>query len=89
MFCRNCGAEIPEGGGFCGSCGTPVKEEPVAVRDPEGSRPVMEGREREILLIYLPRPGRNIFAGIITLIFQIRIRDCRTDRIRVGVHALR
>ncbi len=47
MFCRNCGAEIPEGGGFCGSCGTPVKEEPVAVRDPEGSRPVMEGRERE------------------------------------------
>lgn len=30
MFCRNCGAKIPEGGSFCGSCGTPVKEEPVA-----------------------------------------------------------
>lgn len=47
MFCRNCGAEIPEGGSFCGSCGTPVKEEPVAVREPEGSRPVMEDREKE------------------------------------------
>ena len=47
MFCRNCGAEIPEGGSFCGSCGTPVKEEPVAVREPEDSRLVMEGKERE------------------------------------------
>lgn len=47
MFCRNCGAEIPEGGSFCGSCGTPVKEEPVGVREPEGSRPVMEDREKE------------------------------------------
>ncbi len=47
MFCRNCGAEIPEGGSFCGSCGTPVKEDPAALREPEGSRPVMEGKERE------------------------------------------
>ena len=47
MFCRNCGAEIPEGGGFCGSCGTPIKEEPVAIREPEGSRPVMEGTDGE------------------------------------------
>ncbi len=30
MFCRNCGAKILEGGSFCGSCGTPVKEETAA-----------------------------------------------------------
>ena len=24
MFCRNCGAQIPEGAGFCGNCGTAV-----------------------------------------------------------------
>ncbi|MCI8859349.1 MAG: zinc ribbon domain-containing protein [Lachnospiraceae bacterium] len=47
MFCRNCGAEIPEGGSFCGSCGTLVKEETAAIREPEGSRSVMEGKDRE------------------------------------------
>lgn len=46
MFCRNCGAKIPEGGRFCGSCGTPIKEEPVARGEPQGKRPVMEGQER-------------------------------------------
>lgn len=24
MFCKNCGTEIPEGAGFCPSCGTPA-----------------------------------------------------------------
>lgn len=44
MFCRNCGAKISEGGNFCSSCGIPVKEEPVAIRGPKGSRTVIEGR---------------------------------------------
>lgn len=46
MFCRNCGAKIPGGGSFCGSCGTPIKEEPVTGGEPQGKRPVMEGQER-------------------------------------------
>lgn len=44
MFCRNCGAKISEGGNFCSSCGIPVKEEPVVIREPKSSRTVMEGR---------------------------------------------
>ena len=47
MFCRNCGAKIPEGGSFCGSCGTPIKEEPVAGGESQGKRPVMEGQGGE------------------------------------------
>ncbi len=30
MFCNNCGVQIPEGAGFCSSCGTPVNAAPVA-----------------------------------------------------------
>ena len=26
MFCKKCGAEIPEGKNFCADCGTPVIE---------------------------------------------------------------
>lgn len=29
MFCKNCGAEIPEGSAFCGNCGMKVPAEPV------------------------------------------------------------
>lgn len=28
MFCKNCGADIPEGVAFCGTCGTPVENTP-------------------------------------------------------------
>ena len=42
MFCRNCGAKIPEGGNFCCSCGIPVKEE-LSAGGIQGKRPVIEG----------------------------------------------
>ena len=29
MFCKNCGAEIPDGSAFCGNCGMKVSAEPV------------------------------------------------------------
>lgn len=28
MYCKNCGAEVPDGSKFCPSCGKPVLEEP-------------------------------------------------------------
>ena len=28
MFCKNCGAQIPEGSAFCGECGQRMTEEP-------------------------------------------------------------
>ncbi len=43
MFCRNCGAKIPEGGNFCCSCGNPVKEE-LTAGGFQGKRPVIEGQ---------------------------------------------
>ncbi len=33
MFCKNCGAEIPEGSAFCGNCGMKVTTEPVQQPD--------------------------------------------------------
>ena len=44
MFCRNCGAKIPEGGNFCSSCGIPVKEE-LAAGGFHSKRPVIKGQE--------------------------------------------
>ena len=46
MFCKNCGAEIPDGSAFCGNCGMkasaePVQQEPVnqyASPDPQAYR---------------------------------------------------
>lgn len=46
MFCKNCGAEIPDGSAFCGNCGMkasaePVQQEPVnqyANPDPQAYR---------------------------------------------------
>ena len=46
MFCKNCGAEIPDGSAFCGNCGMkasaePVQQEPVnqyAGPDPQAYR---------------------------------------------------
>lgn len=36
-YCSKCGAELPEGGGFCPKCGTPVLSAGVAYRrDPTG-----------------------------------------------------
>ena len=29
MFCKNCGAEIPDGSAFCGNCGMKASAEPV------------------------------------------------------------
>ena len=29
MFCRNCGAEQPDGAGFCSRCGAPLRDAPV------------------------------------------------------------
>lgn len=39
MFCKNCGAQVPEGVAFCASCGTPVATAPVAAA-PVAAAPV-------------------------------------------------
>ncbi|MBR6922398.1 MAG: zinc-ribbon domain-containing protein [Clostridia bacterium] len=38
MFCKNCGAQIPDGSVFCTECGTRVQEEPV--QEPVQEEPV-------------------------------------------------
>ena len=48
MFCKNCGAQLPDGSAFCGSCGTaqnvqqaaPAYEEPVYNAQPYNEAPV-------------------------------------------------
>lgn len=41
MFCRNCGAYIPEGNAFCEACGEPVR----------GKAPARSGRKKAIIAI--------------------------------------
>lgn len=35
MFCKNCGADIPEGSAFCGNCGMKVEVQPAQPEQPE------------------------------------------------------
>ncbi len=44
MFCENCGQQVPEGSGFCPSCGAPVQMSP-AVQSPEEKPAVKNGPE--------------------------------------------
>ncbi len=37
MKCKACGAELYEGGKFCGKCGAPVEAAPVPVQEPEAA----------------------------------------------------
>lgn len=42
MFCRNCGAEVPDGSRFCPECGSSLSESPVYVssqNQTQGVRP--------------------------------------------------
>jgi hypothetical protein len=41
MFCKNCGAQIPDGSVFCTECGTRVQEEPVQ-EEPVAQEPIQE-----------------------------------------------
>lgn len=34
MFCKNCGADIPEGSAFCGNCGMKVEAQPAQPEQP-------------------------------------------------------
>lgn len=38
MFCKNCGAKLPEGARFCGSCGTKVQWQEAPVAAPQKPR---------------------------------------------------
>ena len=45
MFCKNCGAQIPDGSVFCTECGTRVQEEPVqepVQEEPVAQEPIQE-----------------------------------------------
>lgn len=47
MFCRMCGAELPEGAGFCGNCGAPVAK-PVDV--PAGGPAPVYGEDQPTMV---------------------------------------
>ena len=46
VFCRKCGAEIPEGSRFCGRCGTPVEEKPAVSEEWKNESSVVEGQSK-------------------------------------------
>ncbi len=47
MFCKNCGAQIPDGSAFCGNCGTSMNE-PVSQPNPQPvSQPAPQPEYRE------------------------------------------
>ena len=54
-FCRECGANLPEGGRFCTRCGTPAEE--VAPRTSSAPPPVAPGRAATEPGAPVARPG--------------------------------
>ena len=42
LYCRRCGAEIPEGSNFCRICGTPVQPMPSYRRPPKRRKTIFQ-----------------------------------------------
>lgn len=42
MFCKNCGAQLPDGAAFCGSCGTSMADNTPVAEANENVQPIVE-----------------------------------------------
>jgi len=86
VYCKNCGAQIPEGASFCGNCGAPldvsqerIREMPQSPAQPPqvpqgGVPPVMQQAA------YAPQPSKRksgktigIIAGIIAILIIVAV----------------
>lgn len=72
MFCSSCGATVPEGSGFCGSCGRPMVGfsvgQPAAVAAGVGTVPIVVA------------PAGTLYAG-----FWLRVVAAIIDGILLGI----
>src|SRR5579872_6927573 len=72
MFCSSCGATVPEGSGFCGSCGRPMVGysvgQPAAVAAGVGTVPIVAA------------PAGTLYAG-----FWLRVVAAIIDGILLGI----
>ena len=62
MFCRNCGAQIPEGNAFCENCGTPVQRQVLPLEE----NPPDPGKKKKRLILIAVIAVLAVCAGAVT-----------------------
>ena len=59
MQCKRCGADIPEGSGFCGQCGAPKPVMSKSRREKQGAQPVQETAAEPAVIEYPAQPAET------------------------------
>ncbi|MCJ7823356.1 MAG: zinc ribbon domain-containing protein, partial [Anaerolineales bacterium] len=59
MQCERCGADIPEGSGFCGQCGAPKPVQAKSRREKQGAQPVQETAAEPAVIEYPAQPAET------------------------------
>lgn len=76
-FCKNCGANLPEGATFCSSCGTPVNDTAQQNQQPNFTQSVNSGdadvRDNKVMAILA-------YLGILVLIPIFAAKDSKFAR---------
>ena len=71
-FCKNCGAQIPDGAGFCNHCGAAQAQQPqqTQMQQPQMQQPQMQPQKKSKkgLIIGLSVGGTVLLSGIVVLI---------------------
>ena len=70
-FCKECGAEIPEGVSFCNACGAPVQQQSVQTQPAVSGQPVQQPKAQPVPLMD-GTVGTGYFFGMM-LVYAIPI----------------
>lgn len=76
MFCPNCGAEIPNGAGFCGNCGCSVGENKPAVQVKSGRDDTLSTVVKVFLIIACITQGWMLIPLAWCIPMTVKIFNC-------------